>query len=592
MDSFLSVVIAVALGAQRSLAATQYVPDNTSLVIASSVSPCSLIGDPDLYGLGVRIAFYVSFGTCLIAIVFGLYDELKTPRLSFNILLATLLIILARNVQQGSFAIFEWYLVTGLAIVSGSASLFRLASEDDDDDNDDDDEAISKAQQEPGNEPDQRESGSNNNSGDDNIIPAGTRPDHPMAEGGAESTRDQGGNTTEDSQDHDIERNSIITRAERKQAFIEEYAFERHRMFLTGPISFGFSYLLYGILSLMQPWLYFTHMDSGHRAGCPVPFVFFGTFDMYNIHWQRWLKAQAVIGVIGSLFCFVIAVLFILGGSSTRSYRAAALEELNKKMDQKIMKAEAEHRALRAELQKEKEEERRQKKAEAEARKAKTTEQLKIEEKHARKAEGKVQEDGPKLQKLKKRQTQIKNTVDKLGKSRLTQQLWGRRGILIVWLVVINGFLPIYFIERTISLNRVDLGSGLADSSGQMLALLVAVFTSFAFAWQVFGNYVDGKKRREDFKNRLVKMDDTIVGLTSALEKSIEVNTKRVRDFRIKQSVQQSVDTVYRGFLSNFSRPSDSEPREYSRLWRFSRPTERPAEGPTQTPMERPTENR
>ena len=69
----------------------QYIPDNGSLLIATSVHPCSLIRDPDLYGLSVRIAFYISFSTSLITILFGYLDKLKTLRLSFNVLFATLL---------------------------------------------------------------------------------------------------------------------------------------------------------------------------------------------------------------------------------------------------------------------------------------------------------------------------------------------------------------------------------------------------------------------------------------------------------------------------------------------------------------------
>jgi len=146
------------------------------------------------------------------------------------------------------------------------------------------------------------------------------------------------------------------------------------------------------------------------------------------------------------------------------------------------------------------------------------------------------------------------------------------RGLSIIWLVVIHGFLPIYFIERTISLNHVDLGSSLANSSGQMLALLVAVFTPLGFVLQVVGNYIDGKKRREDFKNRLVMMDGTIAALTSALEKNIETNAKKVRDFKY----QESVDAMYRGLVSSLSssKPSGSEPRESLCRWKFGRFTQ------------------
>ncbi|KAK3985870.1 hypothetical protein QBC44DRAFT_373736 [Cladorrhinum sp. PSN332] len=559
MGSLRALILSIALGAQSSLAATQYVPHNNSLVIAASVHPCTLVGDPDLYGLGVRIAFYISFGTCLIAILFGLFDELKSPRLSFNVLLATLLIILVRNVHQGSFAIFEWYIVTGLVFISGSASLIRLPYEDDVEE----EEQKQKPFQQ---EPIVHSNGSNDKPSEGKTRSEGTQTNDRMTVAGGQSPGVPGDNTADDSQVHDVEGKPGVKRADKERAFVERYAFERYRIYLSGPISFGFSYLLYGIFALMQPWLYFTHMDSGHTEGCPVPFVFFGTFDMYNVHWQRWLKAQAVLGVVASLGCLVIAIPLIFWGNSTRNYRVAALDELNKKMDKRIEKAEAEHGALKEELEKQKQQQRSEKQPEADKKKAKNTGQL---GKDIEKLGDKVDQDVAKRQKLKKRQAQIREAVDKLGKNQRLH-LWGLRGAVVILLAIFSGFLPIYFIERTLFLNHVDLVYGLADSSGQMLALLVAVFTSFGFVWQVLSNYTNGKKRRQDFKNTLVVIDDTIVDLTYALDKSIETNIKRLREFK-------SIQKMYRGLVSslNFTKPSGSESQESSGWWRFDKPTKR-----------------
>lgn len=73
------------------------------------------------------------------------------------------------------------------------------------------------------------------------------------------------------------------------------------------PVGLGFLILLYGTLFCCLPWLHFTKADSGHKASCSVPIVLFGTWDMYNNHWQGFLKFAAVSGVLAG-------VGFIAGG--------------------------------------------------------------------------------------------------------------------------------------------------------------------------------------------------------------------------------------------------------------------------------------
>ncbi|KAK4209751.1 hypothetical protein QBC37DRAFT_449748 [Rhypophila decipiens] len=79
--------------------------------------------------------------------------------------------------------------------------------------------------------------------------------------------------------------------------------------------------------------------------------------------------------------------------------------------------------------------------------------------------------------------------------------IWGRKIITTVSVGVLFGALPTYSIERTIQLNHIDLGGDLADCSGQMLALLVAVLPSVLLVLQVIGKCTEARKRRKKLKN-------------------------------------------------------------------------------------------
>lgn len=134
-----SIIAIFLLLAPDSHGMTQYVADNVTITV-ESVQPCHLFGDSDLFGRGVRDSFYISWATGVIGVLFGATRESKSPRLSFNILLYTLLIILIRNANRGSFALLEWYIVTGLGFLSFGAlfvaiprDFVSLEEKDDDD---------------------------------------------------------------------------------------------------------------------------------------------------------------------------------------------------------------------------------------------------------------------------------------------------------------------------------------------------------------------------------------------------------------------------------------------------------------------------
>jgi len=81
---------------------------------------CVIIGDPDLYGIGVRLSYYLSFSAIVLATIFDLRDELSATRRGIIIITTAVLIDSIIGMTKGSFSILEWYIVTletiGLAI--------------------------------------------------------------------------------------------------------------------------------------------------------------------------------------------------------------------------------------------------------------------------------------------------------------------------------------------------------------------------------------------------------------------------------------------------------------------------------------------
>ncbi|KAK4449817.1 hypothetical protein QBC34DRAFT_484745 [Podospora aff. communis PSN243] len=94
----LSIATAFFLAASPAAAFTHY-EDNGS---------CKIIGDTDIYGIGVRLGYYLTFFAGLFAVGFnntkGITDSLKTV----NIVFSAILIVLIRNATLGSFAVLEW----------------------------------------------------------------------------------------------------------------------------------------------------------------------------------------------------------------------------------------------------------------------------------------------------------------------------------------------------------------------------------------------------------------------------------------------------------------------------------------------------
>ncbi|KAL5603455.1 hypothetical protein FOVSG1_006205 [Fusarium oxysporum f. sp. vasinfectum] len=106
---------------------TEYIGDNVTIA-GTYVQRCHLFGDSDLFGLGVRVSFYISWATSLLGLFLSTVQEMKSTRLSFNVLFLALLIILINNTSRGSFALLEWYIVTGLAWLCAATLIVQPVS--------------------------------------------------------------------------------------------------------------------------------------------------------------------------------------------------------------------------------------------------------------------------------------------------------------------------------------------------------------------------------------------------------------------------------------------------------------------------------
>lgn len=79
---------------------------------------CELIGDTDLYSVGIRLSFYFSWVSGWIIMLFSLGEELKIIRRASNAVAIAVLIDLLISTSHGSFAVLEWFIVYPLIFIT------------------------------------------------------------------------------------------------------------------------------------------------------------------------------------------------------------------------------------------------------------------------------------------------------------------------------------------------------------------------------------------------------------------------------------------------------------------------------------------
>ncbi|OAA59193.1 hypothetical protein SPI_06395 [Niveomyces insectorum RCEF 264] len=172
---------------------------------------CHIVGDTDIYGIGVRIGYYLTWFAAVLAVGInsnkGITDTLK----AVNVMFCAVLIVLIRNVGLGSFAVLEWQIAVGLVLILPLSPLIF--------------------------------------------------------------------------------------------AFI-----------LGGPglASWGVLFVLYGLYACLLPWLFWMKLDQGRHVHCPeVRMWIFASFDFYNTHYIKFLKALSIIACFGGAFIVVLGLYLI-----------------------------------------------------------------------------------------------------------------------------------------------------------------------------------------------------------------------------------------------------------------------------------------
>ncbi|KAK4446343.1 hypothetical protein QBC34DRAFT_331879 [Podospora aff. communis PSN243] len=95
---------------------------------------CRLIGEGDLYGVGVRVSYYLFFFATLIAILSRTLSSSPARKTgpigrcaeAINILTFAILVVLIRNTREGSFAALEWFLTYPTILVTFISLCFAL----------------------------------------------------------------------------------------------------------------------------------------------------------------------------------------------------------------------------------------------------------------------------------------------------------------------------------------------------------------------------------------------------------------------------------------------------------------------------------
>lgn len=79
-------------------------------------SKCSIEGDPDVYGIGIRIGLYLQWAAVSVATIFN-PSQTRISRTTSNILIISVFINTFRTVSEDNLVALEWYIVTWLTFV-------------------------------------------------------------------------------------------------------------------------------------------------------------------------------------------------------------------------------------------------------------------------------------------------------------------------------------------------------------------------------------------------------------------------------------------------------------------------------------------
>ncbi|CCT76252.1 uncharacterized protein FFB20_11934 [Fusarium fujikuroi] len=440
-----------------SLAMTEFVSANTTA--STSVERCQLIGDPDLYGLGVRLSFYISWAAGLLASALGTIEALKSPRFNSNVLLFTLLIVLIHSVHRGSFAALEWYIVINLAFMSLSTHIHLIpffvfpAIK-----------ALLARVLMPTLEGYMEE----NN-------PTGTEDPTPLPQ---LSSLNQ--NAAIDSNPEEIIEDGVEKEAKRRVGKLYRI------IYYNDPVGFGFTFLIYGIFGCCMPWVHFARSRSGYMDNCSVPVVYFGTFDIYNRHWQTFLKVTTVIWVPFSCLAILLGSYMVTRGIMKQRMYARTLEMMREQKNNQIGALWSDLDNIKDSL------DNGQQVPGVVSEGANTSEPIQPisdtnQQTTGSRKNNATEED--EKQEVIKRVSEVQNRYCSRNRiARLTSFV----------VIAFSGIISIWNVEMTIQKNQINMDDNLSSSTGQLLAFIIAILTIGNFIWEVVKLGYEEKRVRKE----------------------------------------------------------------------------------------------
>ncbi|KAF2466902.1 uncharacterized protein BDR25DRAFT_358962 [Lindgomyces ingoldianus] len=113
------------LKAQETPGVPQHPKSNRNMITSFDPSPhnCTIHGDPTLYALPVRLAFYLPTLSGILAVFFGASTQFRANQRAISVISLAIFIHLISNVTSNSLALLEWIIVyfLVLALPSGIA---------------------------------------------------------------------------------------------------------------------------------------------------------------------------------------------------------------------------------------------------------------------------------------------------------------------------------------------------------------------------------------------------------------------------------------------------------------------------------------
>ncbi|KAL6833704.1 hypothetical protein J3E69DRAFT_324753 [Trichoderma sp. SZMC 28015] len=344
---------------------------------------CDIVGDGDIYGIGIRLSIYIQSFTAMIGLLVAKHEELCALRLSINAVVTAVIANFLKDIHNDNFVYLEYWITFGLLEYTVCAfTTMSLCSI---------------------------------------LIEAIEQTVH----------------------EFDLEHGDLMLFLQNFQTAV--------RMLLkkAGCFSIAWSFLLTSLLFGIQIWIYFPGLHYGNNPKCNAEINFYGYIDMYNPLWVNFLRFLSIVGGI-TIPVFAIDVLgfFALGIylEFEKIYWSKATEPPDGPGENIAFPGLTVSDPITGNL----------------------TVAFLIK--------------------------YVRRTLGHLSKSLLFYNT----------LLFISG---IIWTENTLKVNNIDLSAAPISSSGQLIALLIAIFTSVPTLWTIFVRIMEKKRLDRNATTGLREID-------------------------------------------------------------------------------------